>query len=316
MVAVLMGVLGFHFVGDYSWIDAIWMVVITVSTVGYGEVSQSPVGVQIITMLLIFVGLSAAVYTSTGLIQLLLEGQLEQTLGIKRMTREIELLKNHTVICGIGRSGSSLAVDLQRRGRKLVIIDNDKEQLVLAAELGCLVVEGDATQEDSLQMAGIDRASSLVVALPSDADNVFITLTARELNPHLLIVARAARERTAKILRQAGAQKVVMPAAVSAKMMSRMVLDPSAADWLELIAENSHDTLDIEELKLADHPKLIGSAIQSTGALRTHQLLVVAIRDGTGEIIVNPGGQYVFEKDDVAVLTGNPRDIQAFRDLF
>lgn len=290
------------------------MVVVTVTTVGFGESSQSTPSVQILTILLILFGMTAAVYTSTGFFQLVLEGELERTLGFRRMTRQIERLTDHTIICGLGRSGHSLAEDLMRRGREVVIVEQDDERLEEADELHCMVIDGDATQEATLLHAGVERATSLVISLPSDADNVFITLTARELNPDLLIVARASQENTAKKLRQAGAQKVVMPAAVSAKLMSRMVLDPSAADWLELIAESSYEELDIEELVLHEFPKLIGQTVQDTDAQRIHRLLFVAVRDSKGAIVANPAADYVFHEDDVAVLMGNPASIDQFRE--
>ena len=315
-ICVAFGILGFRILGDYDWLEAVWMVVITVTTVGYGETSDSPPAVQVLTILLILIGMTSGVYTTTGFFQLVLEGELERVLGFRRMTRQIEKLHGHTIICGLGRSGRSLAEDLLRRGRKIVIVENDEERLAEASELQCLVIDGDATQEETLLRAGIERASSLVIALPSDADNVFITLTARELNTELLIVARASREHTAKKLRQAGAQKVVMPAAVSAKLMSRMVLDPSAADWLELIAESSYKELDIEELLIANFPRLIGKTILATEAQRTHRILFVAIRDGEGTIIANPSADYIFQEDDVAVLMGNPANIEQFRQLY
>jgi voltage-gated potassium channel len=312
-VAVLLGTVGYRLLGEYSWLEALWMVVITVTTVGFGESSQSTPAIQALTILLIMTGMTAAVYTSTAFFQLVLEGELERSLGFRRMTRQIEKLKGHTIICGLGKSGRSLARDLMRRGREVVVVENDDDRLQEAGELDCMIVDGDATQEATLLRAGVERAKSLVISLPSDADNVFITLTARELNPHVMIVARASQDHTAKKLRHAGAHKVVMPAAVSAQLMSRMVLDPSAADWLELIAESSYKELDIEELVVDEFPGLVDRTVQSTEAQRTYRILFVAIRDAEGNIVANPTADYVFQKDDVAVLMGNPANIDTFR---
>ncbi len=213
MVATL-GTIGYRCLG-YGWGEALWMVVITVSTVGYGEQSQSGGSVQFLSIVLILVGMTSAAYTFTGFIQLMLAGELERVLGSRRMTRQVDKLHHHVIICGMGRSGRSLAQDLIQRRRDFVIVDNNESRLEETLEWNIPAICGDATQEPVLLQAGISRALALVSCLPSDPDNVFITLTARELNPDLLIIARAEYETTAKKLHQAGAQKVVMPSRVA-----------------------------------------------------------------------------------------------------
>ena len=312
-IALAVGVLGYRWLCGKGWLESLWFVVITVTTVGYGERSDSTATVQLFTIFLITFGMSALVYTSTGFFQLLLEGELQRSLGYRRMTRQIEKLSGHTIICGLGRSGRILSEALIRRGREVVIIDNNEERLEEAVEMACLVLDGDATQETTLQEAGIERAASLVTALPSDADNVFITLTARELNPDVFIVARASQEHTGKKLRQAGAQKVVMPASVTAKIMSRMILDPSVADWLALIGESTYEELDIEELTVNKYPALVGKTIRESDAQRRHGLLVVALRNAEGDIVANPGADYTLQANDVIVVMGDPRRIHQFR---
>lgn len=316
LAAVLVGVVGYRVLGDYSWIESLWMVIITVSTVGYSEHSQSTTSVQLLTLAVIMVGMSSAVYTFSGFFQLWLEGELELALGVRRMNRQIEQLRDHVIICGMGRSGRSLAADLRHRGRELVVIEIDEDKIEDASELDALVIDGDAREESVLQKAGIEHASALVSALPSDADNVFITLTAREMNPNIRIVASAEYESTAKKLHQAGAQKVVMPSRVSALQMSRMILNPSAADLMELIAESSYLDLELDEVKVGKHAALVGLTVNETEAHRKHKILVIAVRQKDGSMIFNPDAEYAFAADDIAILMGNRKQIDHFRSLF
>lgn len=316
MTAVVLGTLGFRLFGDYGWIEALWMVVITISTVGYGEHTQSGAAVQLLTIGVILVGMSSAVYTFTGAFQLVLEGELERTFGARRMTRQIEQLKNHVIICGMGRSGRNLAADLHHRGQPFVMVENNETRVEEAADCEYPIIVGDATEETVLQRAGIDRARAIVSALPSDADNVFITLTAKELNPDVMIVASAERESTAKKLRQAGARKVVMPSRVGALQMSRMILNPSAADLMELVAESSYLDLQLDEIEIADVPGLIGMSVSDTEAHRRHKLLVVAVRQEDGKMIFNPDAEYAFQSRDIAIVMGHQEHIEKFRSHF
>ena len=316
LVAVLFGTWGFHTLGEYTWVEALWLVVITVSTVGYGEHSDTGPAIQLLTMGVILVGMSSAVYTFSGFFQLVLAGELERSLGWKRMTRQIENLQNHVIICGMGRSGRSLARDLQHRDREFVIIECDETKVEESQALDFPTFCGDATEESTLRQVGIDRAHALVSALPSDADNVFITLTARDMNSHLLIIARAEQESTAKKLHQAGAQKVVMPARVSAIQMSRMILHPSTADLMELVAESSYLDIELDELSVNEHRGLIGISVQDTEAHRKYKLLVVAVRQEDGEMIFNPDAEYAFRPNDIAILMGNRAQIDVFRSLY
>lgn len=313
IAAVVFGTIGYHHIAGYSWIESLWTVVITISTVGYSERSQSAASVQLLSMAVILVGMSSAVYTFSGFFQLALEGELERTLGVRRMSRQIEKLRDHVIICGMGRSGRSLAMNLQNRGPEFVIVENDETKFEEALELGFAAIDGDATDETVLRRAGIDRARVLVSVLPSDADNVFITLTARELNPDLLIIAHAEQESTAKKLHQAGAQKVVMPARVSAIQMSRMILHPSTADLMELLAESSYLDLELDELEVNGHKALVGVTVRETEAHRKYKLLVVAIRQGDGEMVFNPAAEYVFGPDDIVIILGNREHINRFR---
>ena len=315
-VAIVLATIGYHTLGDYAWSEALWMVIITISTVGYSENSQASTAVQLLTVAVIVVGMSSAVYTLSGFFQLVLEGELERSLGVRRMTRQIEELRDHVIICGMGRSGRNLAHELRQRGRDFVVVEKDESRVEELSALDSPILCGDATEEIVLRKAGIERAQAIVSSLPSDADNVFITLTARDINPNLLIVASAAHESTAKKLHQAGAQKVVMPARISAIQISRMILHPSTADLMELVAESSYLDLELDELSVEQYSGLIGVTVRETEAHRKHKLLVVAVRREGGELIFNPDAEYAFSPKDIAIVMGSRAQIDVFRSLY
>ncbi len=316
VVIFVIAVVGYRFLGGFDWVDAIWMVVITISTVGYGETSQFSPGLQMFTVAVIFFGMSAAAYTFGGFFQLALEGELDRLIGRRRMAQEIDQLRGHVVICGYGRIGQNLANDLRRQGRRLVIVDNDPQKIEEAVVQELLCMQGDATEEELLRSVQLERAQTLVTALPTDAANVFITLTARNLCPSIQIIARAEHQSTEKKLRQAGANRVVMPAIIGARQMVRMITRPSTADLMELVAESSFTDLELDEISISEGARLVGVTVGETEAHRRHRLLVVAIKSAAGEMIFNPDAAYTFQSEDVVMLMGQENDIHRFRNEY
>ena len=315
-VVFVTAVCGYHFLHGENWMDAVWLVVVTVSTVGYSEESRKPPDFQLFTLLVIVFGLTASAYAFTGFIQFLLAGEIERIVGKRRMQREISKLNNHVIICGFGRLGQNVAADLVVEHRPFAIIESDVQQAELAEAEQYLVINGDATEEEFLLSAGLQRAAALVTALPTDAANVFITLTARNLNADVQILARAELPSTEGKLRQAGASKVVMPAITGAKQMVRMITRPSTADLFELMAERSYLDLEMDELPIPPSSELVGQSVRSAEGLRKHQLLVVAIKPEEHEMLFNPGAEYVFRANDVAIMMGKRHDIDAFCQLY
>ncbi len=315
-VVFITAVCGYHFLHGESWIDSVWLVVVTISTVGFAEESKKSPDFQLFTLLVIVFGLTASAYAFTGFIQFLLAGEIERMVGKRRMQREISKLNNHVIICGFGRLGQNVAADLVVEHRPFAIIESDAQQAELAEAEQYLVIHGDATEEESLLSAGLQRAAALVTALPTDAANVFITLTARNLNSVVQILARAELPSTKQKLRQAGASKVVMPAVTGARQMVRMITRPSTADLFELMAERSYLDLEMDELPIPSTSELVGQSVRSVEGLRKHQLLVVAIKPEDHEMLFNPGADYVFRANDVAIMMGKRRDIDAFCRLY
>jgi voltage-gated potassium channel len=310
---VVSAVLGYRFIGGYDWTAAIWMVVITISTVGFSESSQLPVAIQMLTIALIVLGISASVYTFGGLIQLILEGELEYVLGRRRMTKDILRLSDHTIICGYGRMGKNLAQELRSQKREIVIIDHDLTAITDATSAGLLCVHGDATEEETLQSAGLDRAITLASTFPNDAESVFITLTARNLNQTIKIIARAERESTRNKLRQAGADTIVMPTVVGARQMGRMITRPSTAHLINLVDEGSNSDFDLDELQVSADSPLLSKTVEQTGVHSKHRLLLVAIKKPDGALKFNPDASESFAVGDILMVIGHRDNIARFR---
>ncbi len=289
------------------------MVVITISTVGFSEKPGSSDAVQILTMAVILLGVTSSVYTFGGFIQLLLEGEVERAFGKRKMTNEINRLKSHIIICGFGRLGHDLVRQLQHRGIKFIIVDKDPERVREAQELNMLAIQGDATVERTLEDANLANARTLVTALPSDAENVFITLSARNLRPDIQIIAKSERENSCQKLRQAGANKIVMPHRVGAQQMERMITRPSTADLVELFAEATHLEMELDELLIPESSALVGSSLGESKIKEQFNLLVVGIKDERGEFHFNPNPSVKINRDDVLLVMGNVEDINRLK---
>jgi voltage-gated potassium channel len=312
LAVVLVGsVCGYRLFGR-TWIEATYMVVITVATIGFGEHSLLSPAEQLYTIVVILVGLSASAYTLGAFFQLLTQGEVERALGIRRMNREIDRLNNHVIVCGFGRMGRILSGELQRQEVPLVVVDRNADVLVDATAAGHLVFHGDATDEDTLTSVGVQRAKSLVTVLPGDADNVFITLTARDLHPTLQIIARGEVAATQKKLLQAGATRVVLPASIGALRMASMITKPSTVELMELFAGKNLLDVEVDELDVAEGSPLIGKTVRETETRRRHGLLVVAVKRADGQMVFNPDGDFVFRPADTIIVMGKPDDITRF----
>jgi voltage-gated potassium channel len=312
LAVFVVGVIGYRIAGR-GWLDAIYMVIITISTVGFGETSNLSPPQQVLTMGVVVIGISAAVISLGGFVQMMMEGELERTLSLGRTTRAIERLEGHVVLCGFGRIGRILSKELAAKGQSFVVVDNSAEAVAEAQNLGYLVRLGDATEEDILRSARVERAKTLVTALPSDAANVFITLTSRDLNRQLQIIARGELPSTEKKLLQAGANRVVLPAAIGAMRIAAIITRPSAIELLELVAGRSVLDVEVDEIVVAARSPLVGRTIGESEARRRGGLLIVAVKQKAGAMVFNPGAEVVFQPDDTLIVMGRVEDIDRFR---
>ena len=313
-IIFLVAVTGYCMAG-YNLLDAVYMVVITLSTVGYKEVGNMAVspGLKIFTMLVIVFGVSTSLYIIGGLLQMMFEGEINRAVGLRRVTREIKRLSDHVIICGFGRMGEILARELERHGQQFVVIEDDAERIAEATALNYLALNDDSTEEDALLRAGIDRASKLVTTLPRDADNVFITLTARTLNPEVMIIARGEFQTTEKKLIQAGADRVVLPAATGALRMAAMITRPAAVELIEVVSGRQIAEVEVDELTVPEGSPLVGTTIGDAQARSRHGVLIVAFRGPDGTLQFNPGGDAVFRPGAGVIVMGRSEDIDRFR---
>jgi voltage-gated potassium channel len=316
-ITTLMVAIGGYKLSGCSFLDSIYMVVITVFGVGYAEVCpvKAP-WMKVFTMGVIIAGTSSAVYSVGGFFQMVTEGEIEQALGARRMTRGIETLQQHVIICGFGRMGQILARKLWDKQLPFVVIDHNADRIATAEALGYLVKFGNATDELVLEAVGILRAKSLATVLPDDAINVFITLTARELNPALRILARGELPSTEKKLRLAGANQVVLPAAISAQRMADMISHPATLEFLdqddgrnslnELLAQVD---IQVDEVVITPESPLYGGTIKDVEVRGNGTFIIVALRQADGTVAVHPKPSTLLQAHDVLIVMGHRGDL-------
>ena len=300
--------------------DAVYMVVITVFAVGYGEVEPITTWeVRALTIALIVAGYGAVIYTVGGFIQLVVDGELNRAMGVRRMNREIEQLDGHTIICGYGRMGTTLARDLHAAGQPFVAIDTlgGVSSLADETEETMLVIHGDATEEEVLERAGIRRAAVLATVMSDDATNVFVTLTARQMNPDLNIIARGENRRTESKLRSCGADTVVMTTTIGAAKISQLILRPTADELLDQLTDGqehggtdlSHIGLRFDELLIDASSPIAYTTLGQIEVRGAHGYLVVGIRGNDGVTIMHPPADTEITPGDIVVVLGYEDDI-------
>lgn len=305
-----------YMLAGWDLMDSIYMTVITIFGVGYGEVQpiESP-ALRAMTIAVIVCGYAAVIYTVGGFVQMLIDGELNKTLGVRRMNKEISNLRNHTIVCGVGRMGSILARELHEAQRPFVLIDTDERRLQIAHEKGFLVIHGDATDEYILEHAGIRHATSLATVLADDAVNVFVTITAHAMNPELFIIARGQNPRTESKLLGCGADKVILPTAIGATKVAQLIVRPKAENMLEQLTTHSgvaddlgHIGLEFDELEVGENSSLLNKTLSDIEVRSNHGFLIVAVRRADGQMLLNPPADTTLSVHDVVIVLGHKDD--------
>lgn len=310
---IAVGVAGFMLITGMGVIDALYMTVTTISTVGFREVRPLGPAGQLFTIGLIVCGVGLVFYAASSMARDLIEGELRRGFGRRKVQRQISQTSGHVIVCGFGRMGRSVCRELAAKPAPFVVVDRDPEALRHAESEGFLFVAGDASEDDVLRAAGIERALGLVAALSKDADNVYVVLTARELMPALLIVARAEEERSERKLLHAGANRVVLPYAISGHRMAHALLRPAVLDVIDLATHYRNLELQIEEVAVPPGAFCVGSTLQASGVREQFGLIVIAIKRPDDSMQFNPTAEIRIEAGDRLVLMGpvdNLRDIE------
>jgi len=307
------GLVGYMQVEGWSFFDSLYQVVITLSTVGFQEVYPLSRNGRILTMLLIVSGVGSFAYLVGAFTQVLVEGRLQHYIGRRRMQKIIDGLSGHVIICGYGRIGSIVASEILAEDVPTVIVESNPEVIRLLEERGVPYVAGDATADEVLLAAGLERARTLVAALTQEAANVYVTLTARQLNPTIRIVARADAQGHTQRLQRAGADQVLVPHLYGGVRMAQSVLRPTVTSFLELAGRGGAVDLQMEELLVTATSDIVGKNLIESQIRPRFNLIIIAIKKASGEMIFNPQPQAVLETGDTMILVGKSDSLDGLR---
>ena len=304
IAVVLFGTSGYMIIEDWDFVDAFYMTVITLTTVGFGEIHELGDAGKVFTVLLILAGVGVILYIISMVTQFVVEGRIREVLGRRKLEKNIQKLKDHYIICGYGRVGQTISDMLSSKLLKLVVIDNNPEKIEQLHKKALLYIIGEATDENILMAAGIERAKTIITALRTDMDNVYVTLSARGINPNLFILARSGAVGSGKKLLRAGANKVVCPYRKGAIRMAQIILRPTVTDILDLAMMDTNIKFQMEEIPVNSSCNLTGISLQESGIRRDLNLIIVAIKKASGDIIFNPSSTAPIEAGDTVVVVG------------
>jgi len=315
LLLVSAGTVGFVTIEHWRFLDALYMTIITLGTVGFKEVHDLSDTGKIFTISLIVVGVSVLGYIVGSLAQIMFEGQIQRVIGRKKVEKKIEALHDHYIICGFGRIGSLICKEFFSNKLPFVVVEKDPESIERLDEEGYLHMKGDATQDETLLKAGIKRAKGLISVVASDSENVYITLTARGLNPDLFILARSSENGSDIKLKRAGASKVISPYVIGGTRMAQSILRPNVVDFIEIATGSDHLDLQMEEIAIPGHSVFAGETLVSSGFRKETGVIIIGIKKSHGKMVFNPHSQAKIETGDTLIVLGEPTSIARLVEL-
>ncbi|MEZ4824828.1 MAG: NAD-binding protein [Bacteroidia bacterium] len=310
----LIGTIGYSVIEGYNTLDAIYQTIITMSTVGFGTVTELSPGGKVFSILLIVVSAGVFVYAITTITTFVIEGEVQLIFNRYKASKTVQKLSGHIIICGLGRNGREAAIELIRQKQPFVVIENQQDvidEFMLLHQI--LVIKGDATHEEVLEEAGIHRARGLISSLSTDAENVYITLTSRQMNPSIQIVARASHESSISKLRRAGADKVIVPNLIGGRKMANMITRPALNEFIELVSGEGNHNLRLEVFDCRDHPELVGKTMAELGIRARTGVLVLGKKHAERPIELNPIATESLESSDKLFILGTDSQLTKFR---
>lgn len=306
---IALGTVGYMLIEKWSILDSLYMTVITLSTIGYGEVHAVSQPGRIFTLMLIVLGVGFFLYVIGNVVQFLVEGRIRLVLGRHKLDKQINQLNNHYIVCGYGRMGRALCRYLAQKNLACVAIEKNDVRIPVMNADGILYIAGEATAEENLLKAGLKRASNLITALGTDADNVFLVLLAKGLNPNLHVVARASQNASKRPLYAAGADVVVSPYDVGARRMAHAVLRPNVIRFLELAFADESTDIHIEEIPVAASSSLVDVSLQESGIRQNYDLIILSIIKEDGTMVFNPSAGTRIGAGDSLITVGSSQSL-------
>lgn len=307
---ILFGSWGYMAIEGWSFLESLYMTVITLATVGFGEVHQLSSAGQMYTILLVLVGVGFLGYTGAILMQYMIEGRIRIILGRRRLDKKIDRLEDHYIVCGYGRIGRVLCMNLRQKPIDVVVIEKNPDLVPIMEEDKVLHMFGDTAEETTLLKAGIQRAKGLIAVLGSDVDNVFLVLTARQLNPRLYIMARAIYKESKSKLLAAGASAVESPYEVGAVSMAQRILRPTVTSFLDLALKYDRKDIKMEEIPVGPSSALANVMLNNSGIRQEYNLIIIAIKQNDGSMKFNPSFETRLEPGSTVIAVGQEQDLQ------
>ena len=316
VLILLIGMSGYMLLLHVDAVDALYMTVITISTVGYGEVGVMSDAAKLFSIFIIFAGLSAVGYGVSSLVAYFFEGEMRAAWRKKRMESKIQEMKNHYIVCGAGEVGRTVIKSLREHQASFVVIEENEKQFEELSEAGVLVILGNATHEDVLEKAGIERAKGIVCALDTDSENVFTVLTARQMNEGIYIVSKAVEPTAHNKLLKAGANKTISPNEIGGQRIAALLLRPSVISFLDVITRAGDVTLDLAEVVISQQAALAGKKLAEAKIPERTGLIVLALKRKEGaKFKFNPGSGEVIRTGDTMVVLGTAEQVETLKTL-
>jgi len=313
VLALVIGTISFSLLEGWSLLDSLYVTAQTLTTVGFGDLTPKTRAGRVFTTLFMLTGVGVVLYALTATVQSIVQSELA-AFGRRRLSRKMSKLKDHFIICGAGRVGSHLIRDLLQTGELFIVIERDPEKVAELTDKGVVVLVRDATLEESLHEAGVEHARGLATCLPDDADNVYVVLTARDLNPNVHIVARAAQEQAEMKLLRAGANRVIAPTLIGGHRMAAALIKPAVYDFLDSITASRLE-LAFEQVEIRANSALVGKKLRDTNIRSALDVVIVSIRRNHGQTIFNPNGDAEIEGGDLLIAIGHVDALMKLNEL-
>ena len=315
LVTVAIGTAGFVFIAGYAPFDAFYMTLTTMTTVGYGEIHPLGHAGRVFNSFLIVFGVTTIFIAIGAMTQTIIEQEFGEVIGKRRKKRMIDKLKDHYIVCGFGRVGRGAAAELQHAHVPFVVVDMNPDRVEMAINAGMLAVVADSTHDETLRQVGIDRARGLVAALATDADNLFVLLSAKGLNHKIYVAARAAEESAEEKMRRAGADAVFAPYSITGHRLAQSLLRPHVVQFLDFTTQNIGMDVSIEQVRISENSEVVSKTIKDMQLSRDLGVIVMAVRKNDGKMLFNPPAETAVHGGDYLIVMGPLQKLRALESL-